>query len=164
MAKDDNKKVIVSPHAFVSMTTHALEHYTCVVHGILVGTHSDKGVQVSDAFPVCHESPTRPLIETALALVQARIMDTKETIVGWYSAPELLPSDDDEEDRPGPIELRVVANLSSKEKEPVLIILQNKAINQLAKGLGKFSAVSAIKAFGKDFGQQWMEPPLSIAV
>jgi hypothetical protein len=99
---------------------------------------------VTSAVPVCHEAPTKPLVETALAFVG-------DGVVGWYTAPERL-----QDKHPGAPALRIAASLgSSVENEPVLIVLQNEAVAECFKG-GKYADV--MKAFGKNFGQQWMEP------
>ena len=144
---DDEKKhsVVVSPSALATMMLHAARHGTTAVHGILVGTFSDDTVQVTTAVPVCHEAPTKPLVDTALALV------AEDGIVGWYTAPERL-----QDTRPGAPALRIAASLASEKGEPVLMVLQNEAVAESLKGGDTKEDV--VKAFGKDFGQQWMEP------
>lgn len=154
-ASNDGKKssVRVSPGAFVSMIMHATQHGTTAVHGVLLGSISspDNVVTVDQAIAICHETPTKPLIDTALALVQA---STEQSIVGWYTAPERL-----QDQRPGPAALRIVASLAAAAtdgEEPVLVVLQNEPLSQIARGYK--AASPAVQAFGKDFGQQWLEP------
>lgn len=153
MATDEKKHgVVVSPSALVTMMLHAAHHGMTAVHGILLGTFSgDNKVEVTSAVPVCHEAPTKPLIDTALALVGSM------GVVGWYTAPERLL-----DTRPGAPALRIAASLASSLKdEPILIVLQNEAVSAcLGKGEG---TADLIKAYGKDFGQQWMEP-LELAI
>jgi hypothetical protein len=144
MADEKKKDIVVSPLALATMMLHSARHGTTAAHGILVGTFSADSIQVTSAVPVCHEAPTRPLVETALAFVG-------DGVVGWYAAPERL-----HDKHPGAPALRIVASLgSSAENEPVLMVLQNESVAECFKG-GKYADV--IKAFGKDFGQQWMEP------
>lgn len=141
---DKKKNVVVSPSALATMMLHSARHGTTAVHGILVGTFSADSIQVTSAIPVCHEAPTKPLVETALALVG-------DGVVGWYTAPERL-----QDTRPGAPALRIAASLAScVQDEPVLIVLQNEAVVGCFNGEQK---ADVIKAFGKDFGQQWMEP------
>jgi hypothetical protein len=146
--------VIVAPKAFLLMAMHAAGHSTSSVHGILVGSRSGNKVEVSDAFPVCHETPTKPLVETALALVQSHLdgSSTPSNIIGWYTAPEILG-----DDQPGPVALRIASNLADKSGEPVLLMIKNEGLGQLVKGT-ETPASTAIQAFGKNFGKQWMDP------
>jgi hypothetical protein len=142
--------VTVSAESFVSMALHAGQNPTTVVHGLLLGSFSSGKVTVTKAIPICHETPTKPLLEIALGLVDT----DKDVVVGWYTAPERL---DDLE--AGPVALRIVANLASDNatEEPVLLVLDNALLAKCLTGKSDTSA-PVIKAFGKDFGQQWMEP------
>jgi len=162
MADDGNKdSVTISPEVFALLVAHAASHPTTTVHGVLIGNRKSNKVDVTDAFPICHENPTRPLVETALALVQSNLEgETNKYIVGWFTAPELLY-----ETKPGPVALRIVASLaassrgnsSSSSGEPVLLSLNNeKIVNILAEK--ESLASKAVQAYGKDFGMQWMEP------
>jgi hypothetical protein len=149
--------VIVAPQAFVLMALHAAQHSTSAVHGLLIGSRSENKIQVSGAFPVCHETPTKLLVETALALVQSTMHNDNDksasaSIVGWFTAPEMLA-----DNKPGPVALRIAANLATDSNEPVLLVLRNEIIGQLING-EETSASAAIQAFGKNFGQQWMDP------
>eukprot|EP00534_Pseudo-nitzschia_fraudulenta_P000761 CAMPEP_0201124102 /NCGR_PEP_ID=MMETSP0850-20130426/10559_1 /ASSEMBLY_ACC=CAM_ASM_000622 /TAXON_ID=183588 /ORGANISM="Pseudo-nitzschia fraudulenta, Strain WWA7" /LENGTH=209 /DNA_ID=CAMNT_0047391295 /DNA_START=63 /DNA_END=689 /DNA_ORIENTATION=+ len=165
MAAEGDKKdtVTIAPQVFALMAAHAASHPTSAVHGILVGSRTGDEVAVTDAFPICHENPTKPLVETALALVQSNLVEGNKngSIVGWFTAPELL-----HETKPGPVALRIVANMAAAmgEGEPVLLVLNNESIvNLLAVGAEDYrenstTASQTIQAFGKDFGMQWMEP------
>jgi hypothetical protein len=61
--------------------------------------------------------------------------------------------------------LRIVANLASDDasKEPVLLVLDNAVLAKCLTGKSDSSA-PIVKAFGKDFGQQWMEPLDKVAI
>jgi hypothetical protein len=52
----------------------------------------------------------------------------------------------------------MVAALGADEKkpEPALIVLQNSVLAACVQG--KEQPTAAFEAFGKDFGQQWLEP------
>lgn len=145
MAGDDKKhNVVVSPLALTTIMLHAAKHGTTCVHGILVGSFSANTVRVTSAVPVCHEAPTKPLIDTSLNLVDG-------VVVGWYTAPERL-----QDEKPGAPALRIAASLAGNTQgEPVLIVVQNEALADSLKG---GTRTDVIKAYGKDFGQQWMEP------
>mmetsp|Transcript_747 Transcript_747/g.1086 ORF Transcript_747/g.1086 Transcript_747/m.1086 type:complete len:208 (-) Transcript_747:75-698(-) len=144
--------VVISPEAFVGMLLHSATHGTTVVHGVLLGSISkDCVVTVDEAIPICHEEPTKPLIDTALSLVQAA---SESKVVGWYTSPERL-----QDQQPGPAALRIVSSLAaanSSGDEPTLIVLHNESMSQLLRGFDP--ATPVLKALGKDFGQQWLNP------
>jgi len=172
MSGDGDKKdsVTIAPQVFALMAAHAASHPTTAVHGILIGSRNGDEVTVVDALPVCHGNPTKTLVETSLALAQSIVEggENKHTIVGWFTAPELL-----HETKPGPVALRIVANLAAAmegEGEPILLVLNNESIvKMLAIPAGGdegniVTASQTIQAFGKDFGMQWMEPIDNLSV
>jgi len=148
MAPDKKLPTLLSSEAFVAMLLHAANNGTTVVHGILIGSFSSDKVAVTKAIPVCHETPTRPLVEMALALAAA---STNEDIVGWYTAPEKLS-----DNKPGPTALRIAASLATDKNDSVLLLLSNEGLGQCLRG--DTTRVPVIKAFGRDFGDQWLEP------
>ena len=165
--KGDNKNTVtIAPQVFALMAGHAASHPTSPIHGILIGSRNGDKVTVADAFPVCHENPTRPLVEMALAIVQSTLEGNKDGhgIVGWFTAPELL-----HETKPGPVALRIVANLAAAmdegvKGEPILLVMNNESIVELLANKTGTTVSSTIKAFGKDFGMQWMEPIQNLTV
>lgn len=66
-----------------------------VVHGIVLGRRvkssasstSTAALVVTDVVPVCRETPTKPMVDIALRLVEAHLMvQGEETkIIGWYT-------------------------------------------------------------------------------
>jgi hypothetical protein len=148
---DIKPKVVIAPNAFLSMAAHALHHSTVAVHGVLIGTFASGKVTITDAIPICHETPTTPLVDTALSLVQAKLPSNIQ-MVGWFTAPELL-----DETQPGPVALRIVSQLPQKQ-EPVLVVVNNSQLVRLVTDKEGASVSKTMKAFGKDFGKQWMEP------
>eukprot|EP00536_Pseudo-nitzschia_multiseries_P006815 jgi/Psemu1/239684/estExt_Genewise1.C_1500035 len=184
MVDEGNKigGVTLAPEVFALMAAHAASHPTSAVHGVLIGSRNGNNeVTVSDAFPVCHENPTKTLVETSLSLIQS-VLDGNESgkedaIVGWFTAPELL-----HETKPGPVALRIVAGMAAafgggdggRGGEPVLLVLNNLSIvNLIAERTENenendeakvVTASETINAFGKDFGMQWMEPIHNVSV
>lgn len=153
-----NPSVTVAPTAVVSMMLHAAKHVHDPVHGVLMGSYEgsdgNSKVTVTQAIPVCHGAPTHPLVETALALIESIHQDAKTVVVGWYVSPRLL-----KDDRPGPAALKIVSSLGngSNKKEPVLVVVRNDELAEVLKGT-ESALDSVVKALGKDFGQQWLEP------
>ncbi|GAX23699.1 hypothetical protein FisN_12Hh276 [Fistulifera solaris] len=143
MTKQSIQKVSVEPSALLIVTQHAASHPYEAIHGLLVGPMA--GV-VQNAIPVCHGTPTRPLVETAMGLIH------NKTIVGWYTAPALL-----HDTKAGPVALRMAANLETKDLEPVLLVLQNAKLVACRNGEGNVDKL--LEAFGKDdLGGQWVRP------
>lgn len=172
------RKVIVSPEAFAVISLHASCHSTNAVHGVLVGSYSsaDDTVMVDHVFPICHETPTMPLLDTALALVTSELSNGKgdsknmKTIVGWFTSPELF-----QDDKAGPVAMRIVANLAatsneeSDDKEPILIVLNSQKMADFFLNdddtSANTNASECIQAYGKDFGKQWtMDEKLQVTV
>jgi guanine deaminase len=148
--------VVVEPQAFVAMLLHAAVHSTTVVHGILLGRFTSEKVIVTKALPVCHEVPTKPLVETALSLAVAGGGDD-QVVVGWYTSPERW-----NDTSPGPAALRIAAGLATSNGEPVLIVLNNECVAKCLRG-DDTSTSTVLIGLGKDFGQQWLAP-LSVSI
>lgn len=153
-----NPSVTVAPTAVVSMMLHAAKHVHDPVHGVLMGSYgSDNKLSVDQAIPVCHGAPTHPLVETALALIESVHEDATLVVVGWYVSPRLL-----KDDRPGPAALKIVSSLGSSNgsnnKEPALLVVRNDELDKLIAEGSEAALDSVVKAFGKDFGKQWLEP------
>lgn len=157
-----------STSSLIGMILHANQHRTVSVHGILIGSYDDDGkdaakVNVTGILPVCHEVPTKPLIQTALGLAQSMLEEDnkdRQVIVGWYTAPELLS-----QDKPGPVAQRLVANMdmggdddkTKSKNDPILVSIVNDKVGDLINGL-EVSPSDALRAFGRNFSDQWMEP------
>ena len=147
-SKDTPTNTLLSPEAFVAMLLHAAQNGTTVVHGILIGRFSSDNVTITKAIPVCHETPTKPLVETALALAAA---STDDDIVGWYTAPEKLT-----DYTPGPTALRIAANLATDKNDSVLLIISNEGIGQCLRG--DKATVPVFKALGRNYSDEWLQP------
>lgn len=155
MAPQETPKnsVTVSPAAFVTMVRHSSKHSHDAVHGVLLGSYDLNKIQVKEAVPVCHGAPTQPLVETALGLVvEQQATSPGDSIVGWYTSPRLL-----RDDRPGPAALKIVSGLAKDDVEPTLLVVSNEGLGRLLKGEDD-SLGDTLKALGKDFGKQWLDP------
>jgi hypothetical protein len=145
--------VSISPEPFVAMILHAAQNPMNPVHGFLVGSFEEDNssqVVITRAIPVCHETPTTPLLETAWGLVHTSI---SERIVGWYTAPERLC-----DTQPGPVALRIAANFLEStlpSSLPVILVINNEALSACIQG-AKQSNIMNI--FGKDSGGKFLEP------
>ncbi len=85
-------QISVSSLAETKMALHSAKHgFSSPIHGIVVGKKSDGNdvVEIVDAIPVCHEVPTKPIVDMALRLVDAHLQQQGEkdlTIIGWYTS------------------------------------------------------------------------------
>ena len=154
------KRVVIAPHAFATMVAYAAKYSTSSVHGVVVGTTTSDTINVTNIFPICHdETPTKPLVDTALALVASSLEEdsssSKDKIIGWFTAPELL-----QDNTPGPVPLRIVATMDYgvDDTDKVLLLVRNEEITNIIQDVDStVNQPKAIEAFGKDFGNQWME-------
>ncbi len=143
--------IVVLPNAFAMIAMHARTYPTAQVHGLLVGSSQGGKIHISDAFPVCHETPTRPLVELALAASLSTIEACTDAskIVGWYTIPELVG-----EEKPGAGALRIVACLEAVADKPILLTFSKIRLEDHTQYRGGVRA-ETLKVFGKDFGMQW---------
>ena len=173
MSQQD-QTVVVGPMAHTKMLLHACQNPYTQVHGALLGsfeTRSSGGggpeLTITDAIPVFHSSPTKPLLDMALQLIEAHTTNSSSGggggVVGWYSANERLGDDD----RPGQAALRVVGGIAAglegmgkappTHSEPVAVLVSNRgAVDVLG---GDSNGVADLKVFGRDRvnRQQWIK-------
>lgn len=161
-APTEIKNVVIEAKAFCCMILHAIQHSNDTVHGLVMGYWEKDKIIIRDAVPVCHGTPTLPIVETAIGLIEA-IQSTNENetkkeeekntmrIVGWYTAPMHM-----EDTAPGPVAMRMATNLETENSPSTLIVLQNKALSTYFSGEG--SAEDGMQAYGKDFGKQYQDP------
>eukprot|EP00980_Cylindrotheca_fusiformis_P013511 scaffold3450_cov114-Cylindrotheca_fusiformis.AAC.16 len=151
---DTKPRITISPQAFLTISLHSAFYSNAVGHGVLVGTKSDSEVMVEHAFPICHEVPTKPLLDTAMALVKSEITGEGDTaIIGWFTSPEILS-----DTKADAVSMRICANISTDSADPVLLVLQSEKLGELASSSKGTTSSECFKAFGRDFGKQWLEP------
>jgi hypothetical protein len=120
--------------AQVKMALHATKHGLSdnQVHGIVLGrtVNSDDGDggdgwRVTDVVPVCHEAPTKPIVDMALRLVDAHLSQSRSPpseggvrILGWYTANANANCDadagggDGETETPNPSACRIASSVA----------------------------------------------------
>mmetsp|Transcript_10619 Transcript_10619/g.21217 ORF Transcript_10619/g.21217 Transcript_10619/m.21217 type:complete len:220 (+) Transcript_10619:145-804(+) len=96
-----NQHISVSSLAETKMALHSAKHgLSNPIHGIVIGKRSgdDNNVlEIVDAIPVCHEVPTKPIVDMALRLVDAHLQQQGGddlTIIGWYTSNASTLDDD----------------------------------------------------------------------
>ena len=95
--KKSNNKISLSLKSQIKMALHATKYgYSTPIHGIVLGKSSnsddDGSLDVLDVVPVCHEVPTKPIVDMALRLTDAYLQQQQQQqeqglkIIGWYTA------------------------------------------------------------------------------
>jgi hypothetical protein len=126
--------ISIAPLAHAKMMAHAVKNSRTVAHGILLGKFDTNGLTVLDVLPVCHSTPTKPLLDMSLRLAESFCVSNEDEknseIVGWYSAPELQV-----QDSPGPVAVKIIRSIaqSLESKEPILITISNNEVDSFLK-------------------------------
>lgn len=123
-------------------------------------------LNLSDAIPVFHSSPTKPILDMALRLIEAHIGVSKGSdaaaVVGWYSANERLG-----DAVPRQAALKMVSGLASgleamgkslpTHAELVTVLVSNEGTLDLLKDEGGNSGAGLV-VFGRDARKHWLRP------
>ena len=125
-------KISVSALAETKMALHAAKHgFSNPIHGIVLGKKSDGNdvLEIVDAIPVCHEVPTKPIVDMALRLTYAHLQQQRGsggaddnnnlTIIGWYTSNASTLDDD----APNLSACRVASSMSGNGEEGDTFIL-----------------------------------------
>ena len=95
-----NKSTIsISTVAQTKMALHSIKHgFSNPIHGIVLGKAEGSSLNIVDAVPVCHEVPTKPIVDMSLRLTDAYLQQQKPgvKIVGWYTANANASTNEDE--------------------------------------------------------------------
>uniref|UniRef100_A0A7S2ULT8 MPN domain-containing protein n=1 Tax=Attheya septentrionalis TaxID=420275 RepID=A0A7S2ULT8_9STRA len=170
--------VRIAPEAHAMMISHAVQNVTTQVHGVLLGSfqggeeeggdvNATPTLTITKAVPICHEAPTKPLVDMALLLVE-KASPSEQQIVGWYTSNEVMVQNSREE-RPHAPALRMASIIGSQLECPrhgggVLILVRNSgALAKLLVGPDdddeddKDLIHNAIQVLGKDSRKQWLQ-------
>lgn len=150
------QEVVVMPLAFAMMTMHSRCHPAAEVHGVLLGCVDGGKIQISSAYPICHECPNRPLVEAALTITLSSLEEnSSNSVVGWYTIPEIAG-----DTKPAATLLRLLTGLEAvaSASDPVLVVLSKQPVQEADAKTSKSydSTRYLLQAFGKDFGGQYM--------
>eukprot|EP00759_Apiculatamorpha_spiralis_P012265 PhF_6_TR19292/c0_g1_i1/m.28361 len=93
-----NAEFVCSSVCYAKALLHANQHPSQTVIGVLVGTRSDKTVEVKDCFPILHSNfNLKPLSQIAVLQIKAMAQSEGMEIVGSYAANERLSDNDSNE-------------------------------------------------------------------
>ena len=81
-----NKQISLSLKSQIKMALHATKYgYSTPIHGIVLGKSSNSdddgsSLEVLDVVPVCHEVPTKPIVDMALRLTDAYLQQQQQEL------------------------------------------------------------------------------------
>ena len=154
-------KISVSALAETKMTLHSAKHgFSNPIHGIVIGKKSSSGddmLEIVDAIPVCHEVPTKPIVDMALRLCDAHLQQQNNndmTIIGWYTS-NASTSDDE---MPNLSACRIASSMSDNGEEGdnfILVLVTTTGIVSATVSKGdsaedSASSSPACRVFQKD--------------
>eukprot|EP00581_Thalassiosira_minuscula_P028557 CAMPEP_0183751980 /NCGR_PEP_ID=MMETSP0739-20130205/2079_1 /TAXON_ID=385413 /ORGANISM="Thalassiosira miniscula, Strain CCMP1093" /LENGTH=215 /DNA_ID=CAMNT_0025988283 /DNA_START=64 /DNA_END=708 /DNA_ORIENTATION=+ len=108
------------------MALHSAKHgFSNPIHGIALGKKSnadDSQLEVVDVVPVCHEVPTKPIVDMALRLTDAYLQQKPlegVKIVGWYTANAnaLSSGSNNEEELPNAPACRICSSMAENSSD-----------------------------------------------
>ena len=146
-------KTRITKKAHTKMMMHSIQNATSEIHGILIGRSESNSSRliIADVLPVCHSSPTKPVLDVAFRLADSYLESaTDMKIMGWYTANERL-----DDINPNQVSLRIMSTIASSalkrdddnNDEPLLI--------QLKYSNDKSNATS-LQLYGKDQRNNWL--------
>ena len=130
-------KYKISLTSQIKMALHATKYsYSTPIHGIVLGTKTDDNVlEIVDVVPVCHEVPTKPIVDMSLRLTDAYLQERlhaslgeregigdfgrckSANIIGWYTANAQTSNEKDAEEVPNAPACRIVSSLADSASE-----------------------------------------------
>lgn len=148
---EGNEDVVISPLALSLIARHSRTYRTAQVHGILLGKWQDGKGQVLDAIPVCHEAPTKTLVESALALYLSinQLDCSASNVIGWYTVPELIG-----DQMTCPAAQKVVASMGNISDKTILVTFSKNGVDNFSLSYDKLDK-NTLRAFGKGLGMTW---------
>ena len=130
-------KYKISQTSQIKMALHATKYgYSTPIHGIVLGNKTDDNVlEIVDVVPVCHEVPTKPIVDMSLRLTDAYLQERlhpglgeregigdygrckSANIIGWYTANAQTSNEEGEEEVPNAPACRIVSSLADSALE-----------------------------------------------
>ena len=160
------------------MALHAIRRgLSTPIHGIVLGrTIGEHRLEVTDAIPVCHEVPTKPIVDMALRLTDAYLQLKQQQqqqansdealknvrIIGWYTANSsavMAATDASIEEMPNVSACRITSSLSENNASEdgnddfVLVLVSSSGLVDAIRGEEKSndpSLSSLCKVFEKN--------------
>mmetsp|Transcript_10885 Transcript_10885/g.23074 ORF Transcript_10885/g.23074 Transcript_10885/m.23074 type:complete len:248 (-) Transcript_10885:159-902(-) len=166
------KSIIVSITAQTKMALHAAKHgFSNPIHGIVLGkstSSATNNLEVVDVVPVCHEVPTKPIVDMALRLTDAYLEQQNSEeggmkIIGWYTAnanTSTIENNDDDGELPNSSACRIASSMaennasdndgSTTNEDFVLLLLSTSRLAKCVKENVEDVVLPICKVFEKD--------------
>lgn len=130
-------KYTISQTSQIKMALHATKYgYSTPIHGIILGNKTDDDVlEIVDVVPVCHEVPTKPIVDMSLRLTDAYLQERlhaglgdrggigdfgrckSANIIGWYTSNAQTSNEENAEEVPNAPACRIVSSLADSASE-----------------------------------------------
>ena len=107
------------------MALHSIKHgFSNPIHGIVLGktegsssSSSSSSLKIVDVVPVCHEVPTKPIVDMSLRLTDAYLQQQQQQqkgvkIVGWYTANANANASDNNEEMPNGSACKIASSMA----------------------------------------------------
>ena len=141
-----NKQISLSLKSQIKMALHATKYgYSTPIHGIVLGKSSnsddDGSLDVLDVVPVCHEVPTKPIVDMALRLTDAYLQQQQEQglkIIGWYTA-NSNNNNNSESELPNASACRIASSIAEIDEDGgdnivLLLVSTSKLVSSMMNG------------------------------
>ena len=144
-----NNKISLSLKSQIKMALHATKYgYSTPIHGIVLGKSSnsddDGSLDVLDVVPVCHEVPTKPIVDMALRLTDAYLQQQQQEqglkIIGWYTA-NSNNNNNSESELPNASACRIASSIAEIDEDGgdnivLLLVSTLKLVSSMTKQSG----------------------------
>jgi hypothetical protein len=139
--------ILINDIVYAKIMIHATQNSLSCVHGILLGTSP---TQITDALPVSHSTPTKPIIDMALRFAEAYCEDinsqedtNRTRIIGWYAGNEREGINE-----PNPVTKKIISGIqhgmntdsenasSDSSQDAILIMINNEFKDFMLKQSG----------------------------
>ena len=138
-------KISLSLKSQIKMALHATKYgYSTPIHGIVLGkSNTDGSLEIVDVVPVCHEVPTKPIVDMALRLTDAYLQQQQERglkIIGWYTANSSNRNNNSEE-LPNSSACRIASFIAEIDEDGgdnivLLLVSTSKLVSSMTKQTG----------------------------
>mmetsp|Transcript_1629 Transcript_1629/g.3374 ORF Transcript_1629/g.3374 Transcript_1629/m.3374 type:complete len:196 (-) Transcript_1629:1091-1678(-) len=120
-------QVEMAQTAYAKVVLHALKHPSASVNGVLIGKPGSSGLVVTDAVGMMHgQLALAPMIEVALAQIEAHFTDQGLSIVGYYHANERL-----RDQEMASVGKKVADKIASRCPEAVALLVDCQKLDKL---------------------------------
>ena len=136
------------------MVLHAVRKSRTPIHGILLGHLTNGSLTVMDVLPICHSTPTKPIVDMSLRLAEAHCESVERgmEIVGWYTANQRLG-----DDAPGPVALKIIQAIATLSEDAILITLTGSGLEAMLSSKLSSNGEQGFDVYGSADSKNWVK-------